>query len=331
MRASIRRATTNDITSMVEPLVQDTRTRSTLNPALWPVAADAVMRIQLAIRACLENVEASAKEIWLLAESGGRIVGMAHGMIVQPPPIYNIVEGPPGLLLDDSFTLQDAPPDTAPALLTAMETALRAAGASGLIASCPSGGAWQSMYDEHGYEPVTLYKAKSGFTARAIASNVRSAMVGDVAAISGLSAQHRRTLAALNSRFWQLHPEADARFEAWMRFSLTLADRDMLVAGERNAVSGYVIAQPIAPLLVPPAHDIAKIGVIDDFYSREFANTAALADEGSAAGLLHAAESAFAQRGVEIALVVCPAAWTSKDALLERQGYRTAKLWLLKR
>ena len=31
------------------------------------------------------------------------------------------------------------------------------------------------------------------------------------------------------------------------------------------------------------------------------------------------------------ALVVCPAAWPSKISLLERSGYRTAKLWMLRR
>jgi hypothetical protein len=46
---------------------------------------------------------------------------------------------------------------------------------------------------------------------------------------------------------------------------------------------------------------------------------------------LAAAESAFARRGFTTALVVCPAAWTAKVSVLEQAGYKTAKLWLLKR
>ena len=39
----------------------------------------------------------------------------------------------------------------------------------------------------------------------------------------------------------------------------------------------------------------------------------------------------FNVAGFTAALAVCPAAWTSKAALLERRGYSTAKLWMLKR
>jgi hypothetical protein len=46
---------------------------------------------------------------------------------------------------------------------------------------------------------------------------------------------------------------------------------------------------------------------------------------------LAAAERAFARRSFTTALAVCPAAWASKAALLERAGYRTAKMWMLKR
>jgi hypothetical protein len=155
---------------------------------------------------------------------------------------------------------------------------------------------------------------------------VRAAGADDVPGIVKLSAEHRKTLARVNPRFWHIHPEADTRFDAWMRRSLTLTDRDMLVAVAAGEVQGYIIAQPVAPLLVPAAHEIAGIGVIDDFYDVDFA------DVGSGGrNLLSAAESAFARRAVDSALVVCPAAWSSKVALLERMGYRAAKLWMLKR
>ena len=106
----------------------------------------------------------------------------------------------------------------------------------------------------------------------------------------------------------------------------------MCVAEVSGEVRGYVIAQPTSPLLIPSAHNVAAIGVIDDFYDEEFATISAVANNGSSGeSLLAAAESAFAQRGLDSALAVCPAAWPSKIALLERSGYRTAKLWMLKR
>jgi len=153
-----------------------------------------------------------------------------------------------------------------------------------------------------------------------------------VSGIVRLSADHRKTLAELNHRFWPVHPEADSRFEVWMRYSLTLKDRDMVVAGVPGEVHGYIIAQPVSPLLVSAAHDIRAIGVIDDFYDQGFANISAVSNDGAmATNLLSAAESAFGRRGFATALAVCPAAWASKTLLLEREGYRTAKLWMLKR
>ena len=117
-----------------------------------------------------------------------------------------------------------------------------------------------------------------------------------------------------------------------MRRSLTFKDRDMFVATAAGVVRGYITAQPIAPLLVPAAHDIAAVGVVDDFYDEDLLDISALLNGGSSAeSLLAAAESAFARRAINSTLVVCPAAWPSKVALLERRGYQQAKLWMLKR
>jgi hypothetical protein len=93
--------------------------------------------------------------------------------------------------------------------------------------------------------------AKHGFTRDALSPKVRPANVEDVPGIVKRSAEHWRTLAKINPRFWHIHPEADSRFDAWMRRSLTFKDRDMLVVAEAGEVHGYVIAQPIAPLLIP--------------------------------------------------------------------------------
>ena len=72
--------------------------------------------------------------------------------------------------------------------------------------------------------------------------------------------------------------------------------------------------------------------MIDDYYHPELANPAAL-DQGSegASALLRAAETAFANRGIGAAFVVCPAGWTSKIELLESAGYETAMIWSIKR
>jgi len=326
----IRPATPHDLPGIVALLIQDARERGLLDPLLWRLAANAPARVETAVAAALNSSAASARELWLVAEHAGRIVGVTHAMTVPVPPIYDGAAGPPGLLLDDCFTSADAPSGTAEALLVATEAALRAAGASNLIASCPAAGPLRPLYQRHGYEPVTLYMAKHRFSLDAPSPKVRPAGVEDVPAIVKLSAQHRKTLAKVNPRFWHIHPEADSRFDAWMRRSLTLKDRDMRVAGVPR-VHGYVIAQPCSPLLIPIAHDVAAIGVIDDFYDADFATVSAVSNSGSGEDLLAAAESAFAQRGVDSALVVCPAAWPSKISVLERRGYRTAKLWMLRR
>jgi hypothetical protein len=253
-----------------------------------------------------------------------------HTMVLRPPPILD-PPGDAGLLLDDCYVLVDAPPDTADALIRASETALRAAGATTLIASCPAAGRLRAHYERHGYESVTLYMAKHGFTPAAVPPSVRAAMSEDVPEIVELSAAHRSTLEKLNPRFWHIHPEADGRFDSWMRRSLTLRDRDMLVATPASKVCGYAIAQPCPPFHLPSAHAIAKLGFVDDFYDKDFADVSTVSNGGaSAAALLAAVASTFARRGVDGALVVCPTAWSSKITLLEREGYQTAKLWMLK-
>lgn len=324
MTPSIRRATVQDLPAMVDLLLQDAVQRSARNPDLWKIAADAKSRIEAGI--ALDQ----AQTVWLLAESAGRLVGITHAMIVTPPPIYDIVEGSPGLMFDDCFTAADAPPDTAEALLVATEAALRVAGGAGMIASSPADGPLLPLYERHGYEPVTLFMAKAGLGVQALPPSVRLAQGDDIPGLVARSAEHRTMLSQLKPRFWHIHPQADARFEMWMRYSLTLTDRDMFVAG--NPVHGYVIAQAIAPLIVPAAHDIKTIGVLDDYYDQDFADQSEIANGGEAAtDLLLAAESALARRGFGATFAVCPAAWPSKKSLLETQGFSTAKLWMFKR
>lgn len=327
MSPSIRTATPHDLAGIVALLMQDAQARAALDSRLWRLAADTKARVERAVSATLGR----AGELWFVAEDASRPIGVAHAMIVPVPPIYDDSAGTPGLFLDDCFISADAPPNTADALLAATEATMRKAGAARLVASCPAVGPLRPLYERHGYEPVTVYMGKHGFRAEALPPNVRPAHAEDVPTIVKLSARHRRTLAQLPGRFWHIHRDADTRFDAWMRKSLTFKDRDMFVAGAPGDVRGYVIAQPCSPLLVPAAHDVAAIGVIDDFYAEDFGNVSAVSNDGSSsAGLLTAAESAFARRGVESTLVVCPAAWSSKISLLEGRGYRSAKLWMLK-
>ncbi len=329
MSGLIRPATRSDAPGMLDLLVRDAERRRLLDPALWSVATDARVRIEAALAGGLDG---STRELWLIAEVSRQLVGIAHAMQVPVPPIYGVTTGPPGLFLDDCFATEAAPAGTPEALVEATEAALRAAGVSATIASCPSAGPWRTVFERRGYEPVTFYMAKHGLEARALPPRVRSAGPEDVPGIVTLSSNHRKTLAKLNPRFWPPHPEADSRFEGWMRYSLTLKDRDMFVADSPGETHGYIIAQPVSPLLIPAAHDIRSIGVIDDYYDHDFADVSAVSNGGvSAAALLSAAETALARRAYAATLVVCPAAWTSKVTLLEREGYRTAKLWMLKR
>src|SRR5437660_667529 len=104
--------------------------------------------------------------------------------------------------------------------------------------------------------------------------------------------------------------------------SLILSDREMFVVATAGEVHGYVIAQPIAWLLVPVAHEITAVGVIDDFYDTDFAETSTMSTRASSgANLLTAAESAFARRRIGSTVVVCPAGWSSKISLLEQRAY----------
>jgi hypothetical protein len=155
---------------------------------------------------------------------------------------------------------------------------------------------------------------KVGFEADNLIDNVRPANSDDIPGIVAASAKHRDTLSQISDRFWNIHPDADERFGNWMKVSLGLTDRDMFVAGGAGQVQGYIIAQPVSRLLVPTAHEIKELGVIDDFYHVDFAHISEVENDGmGAANLLLAAESSFAKRNVEAALVVCPAGWARAD------------------
>lgn len=328
---SVRPAGLGDISQMGELLLWGAQQREASDSLLWPVARDARASIEGAIRTDLERSDQSLHKGWFLAEAAGRLLGITHSMVVPVPPIYDVGERAPGLLHDDCVLADSVPAGTAEALLAATEAALVAAGAGAMIASCPASSPWRPFYERHGYRPVTHYLAKSGFQVRASPAAVRAALSEDAPAITRLGARHRQMLSQLNPLFWRIHPEADRRWEMFLRYMMTLQDREVLVAEATGSLHGYVVAQPASPLFIPTGHDLAHVGVIDDYYDLDFTESRTLQDGGlTAAGLLSSAESVFASRDFAAALVVCPAAWTSKAKLLEQNGYRTAKLWMFR-
>ncbi|MCV3273640.1 GNAT family N-acetyltransferase [Roseobacter sinensis] len=331
MRIAIRAAKVADVDKMVPLLVDDGRLREQQNPILWKLAEDAPAKVSATLTAAMEQERPAVRQKWLLAECEGRVVGLTHSILLPVPPIYAGVFGPPGLIMEDCALPRDAPSGTATALLEAAETDLQQAGAQILLASSVPLGAWEDVYIGQGYAPLTLYYAKSGLEMTEAQPGTRPATDADVPGMVTLSAENRQLLFDLDA-FWAPHAEADARFGTWMKKSLTLPDRDMFVADAEQGVAGYVISQPATPLHFPAPHDISCIGVIDDFYHAGFSDRTALDAHGiGARALLTRAEAALRTRGNAAAMVVCPAAWSSKIALLEDAGYRTAITWFKKR
>lgn len=331
MSPSVRPAAMADLDVLTDLLMRDAEQRQMTDPDLWTLKADARAQISAAIKQAMESDNPPFRQRWLLAEAGGAVVGVIHTILLPVPPIYAGDFGAPGLIMEDSFVSDSAPDDTRAILFAAAEDDLIEAGAKVLVASSIVDGPWASVQTDRNYAPLTLYLARTGLRTQAAAASVRKATEADVPAIVGLSAEHRQILLDLNV-FWKPHPDADARFGSWMARSLTLPDRDMFVAAPEGEVEGYVISQPATALHFPPAHDIAATGFIDDFHHEDLQDPDHTEGTGKGAhDLFAAAEAALAQRQNDAALVVCPAAWLSKAAMLEAAGYETALVWRIKR
>lgn len=331
MTQTIRPATPDDMPRLVELLMLDAEARHAEDAILWKMADDAPAQIEKALTFALTAEQQPFRQFWHVADDGGQITGVIHAMLLPVPPIYAGPFGEPGLILPDSFVATDAPSGTLEGLLAAAEDALHEAGARIKLASYVAGEVWRNAFETSGYEPLTLYLSRSDLGDQGMPAGVRQATEDDIRGIVERSAENRQVLFDIDP-FWEIHPEADPRFSAWITRSLTLRDRDMMVIGASDGLQGYIIAQPASRLHFPPAHDITGTGVIDDYYHPELANPAAL-DRGSeeSSTLLRAAEVAFANRGMGAAFVVCPAGWTSKIDLLEAAGYETAMVWSIKR
>ncbi len=330
MPHSVRLARYGDIPRLIELLLTDAKDRAATDSALWKLSDTAATDVERALIFALSDDPQPFRQIWQVAEDQGRITGVVHSMLLPVPPIYAGEFGEPGLILPDSFAATDAPTGTVDALVGAAETALQEAGAQITVASYVTGQDWQEVFQARGYDPLTLYLSRTDFATTDMQPGVRPAKKADVPGIVAQSAAHRQIIFDIDP-FWRIHPEADQRFSAWMTRSLTLPDRDMFVTGADDAVTGYVIAQPATRLHFPPAHEISRTGVIDDFYHTDLADRDQLAQEGiGATALMRAAEAAFEARGIGTAFVVCPAKWGAKVKMLEAAGYRTAMLWSIK-
>ncbi|QJF51952.1 hypothetical protein [Roseobacter ponti] len=331
MTQIIRPATPADIPRMTDLLMLDAAERQAVDPVLWKIARDAPQQIKTALTGALSDAQQPFRQIWQVAESGDRITGVAHSMLLPVPPVYVGAKGDPGLILPDCFVAPGASEETAAALVDAAEKALQEAGAEIILASFVPAGGWRDVFEGAGYDPLTLYLSSTGLTDTEMPPGVRSATPADVPGIVSRSAENRQVLSEIDP-FWEVHPEADTRFSGWMTRSLTLSDRDMMVTGPAEIPDGYVIAQPASRLHFPPAHDTGATGVIDDWYHTGLADAALPGSGGDGAlALLRAAEAAFARRGRDAAFVVCPAGWYSRRVLLEDAGYRTAMIWSAKR
>ncbi|MHC0055783.1 GNAT family N-acetyltransferase [Actibacterium sp. D379-3] len=331
MTLTIRPAELADLDQVANLLVADAEDRHAADPGLWKLDRAARDKTFSTIKTAMEAENAPFQQQWLVAEAGGRLVGVTHSILLPVPPIYAGEFGPPGLIMEDCFIAPDAPARTRHDLLKAAEADLIGAGAVILLASSVDGGAWEAEYSEQGYDPLTMYFAKIGLTRQTTFAHVRQATVDDVPGIVTASAIHRRVLDELHHLFWKPHDDADTRFEAWMKRSLTLEDRDMFVSDEDGAIRGYAISQPATPLHFPTPHDISGVGVIDDFFHDALEATQTLDTPGpKAEALFAAAEAARSRRGDHSVLVVCPASWRSKINMLEHLGYHNAITWHIK-
>jgi hypothetical protein len=265
---------------------------------------------------------------WWIAETpSGLTAATAHIAVIPPPPIYDLGGRAAGIVLGH----WSAPGITPEALISALEGHLRERRAAMLVIACRS--------DEDttiaaaiaaGYQATTDFKVKTALSPEAPPQFIRMATEHDVPNLVAFNREVRDLLREANPDFWRSHPEAETRFGLWMKFSLTMRDRTIFVSHEDHSTTGFIIAQPASPIPLSIASE-ESVGVIDDFHCTTFGSSlTARADTRAGDALVAAAETDFVRRGKTAAMAVCPVAWTSKAALLERAGYRTQFTWYTK-
>jgi hypothetical protein len=269
------------------------------------------------------DIETSAGPFqWILAEAGGNLT-VGRIAVIPPPPIYDLKGGLAGIVLGtwrDTGAVVDVDP---------FEKHLSDRGVAMLVIACAANNrSLREQLAARGYTATTNYMLKQDLTPQPAKKDVRPATEADIPALVAFNREGRERLHEANPTFWTSHPDAEARFALWMKFSLTMRDRAMFVNEGDNNLSGFIIAQPASPIQVPIEIDEAQVGVIDDFHCTTFGKTLLKHNEdASARNLLAAAGASFIERDRTSAIAICPAAWTAKFAVLQRYGYRTEHTW----
>ena len=313
MPTRVRSATPDDLAAIGVLLLQDAAERAASDGDLWPLATDAAQRISDAFS---NEVQNAGPFRWLVAEAAGAVVGVARLGVIPCPPIYHLAGGLAFVLFDNTCVSGSAPGDALALLIRAAEREGEALGAVIFLAACASfQREKQSALESAGYSIVTQYLVKHRLSNGAAPASVRAALPGDVPAIVAMGAEAQQALFRANAKMWKPHPEAPARFGAWMHYSLTLTDRRIFVSGEPESV-GFVIAQPTSPFHLPLTSQREHLGLIDDFWAPAFAAAMERRESADAQDLLVAAQLEFVRRGRTSAMAICPAAWQSKQDFL---------------
>lgn len=307
----VRRAQPRDAPRLMPVLLAEARARAALEPLLWPLHAKAHERLLDVLQSDFSRPERRA---WFLAEQRGVVVGVAEVGRYPAPPVYaELLAG----LTGDLWHAHT--PTALTALLAACEDFGRSGQVACLNAACPAQDAHKlDLLRAHGYRPLTLWMTCKVEPSAPLPAHVRPATEADVPAMVRLNAAAQEGKRHANPRFWTPHAEAQARFAPWMRHSLTMADRDMLVSEQRGLVNGFVIVQPTN---LPPAHDPSGVATLDDLAADDWETFRAL---------LGAAHHVGARRGLSTLQAICPAAWPERVQALTEAGFRTANLWLMK-
>lgn len=309
-----RRAGAADIPILIPLVLAAAQARAELEPGLWPLHPQAQDRVRAALEREFTQPERFA---WFLAERAGEAVGVIKAGLYPAPPVYqSLLAG----LTGDNFSA--TVPEALAPLLSAAEAFLGAGQAAVLTATCPARETDKlQLLQERGYAPLTLWMTCPVDVAAHLPPTARPATGADLPALVRLNRDGQESKRQANPRFWTPHPDAPARFGGWMRHALTLPDRDLLVNDANDAgegANGFVIAQPTG---LPPAHDPAPVGTLDDLHADDWATFSTL---------LEAAHQAFDKRGQQTVQAICPAAWAERAAALRAAGFRTVNLWLLK-
>ena len=315
--STIRIANELDFKQTTHFALQNAKRRNLTNSDFWKLADDAKQQLE-------RHHEFALKEgVLLVSQASDVLTGFALIWIYPAPLVYDLGDKLAGLI-EDFFA-----PDikTADELMNAALERIKIR--NGCVAALDTPASWTDRHElasRFDLLPASEYWVKTNLEQHA-KNAVRQATEADFSSIVEFNAHAQKRKQESNSRFWKIHPDAPARFEAWMRHSLTLADRSIFVAEDSR---GFIVAQPTR--LLPGHRTSDLIGCIDDFWSEDFGYSLEIHNDNYEIGtcLLQAAESDFYARGARTSLVITTSAWKSKNQLLKANGYHPAYFWSVK-